>query len=151
NHDSPGPRSQFFSAYRQSDPDGDRADRDGSVGERRDDSASGGPIDLGAIVPELQRFYGGSDPLYWVTKMPVPWLRRFIEQMPRLQAKEALLQDTQLVVAGGWRVEERTRRETVQRWQREAGMPPKRQRLDLSTKDAMKVFAALGIPVVAEG
>lgn len=83
--------------------------------------------------------------------MPVPWLRRFIEQMPRLQAKEALLQDTQLVVAGGWRVEERTRREIVQRWQREAGMQPKRQRLDLSTKDAMKVFAALGIPVVAEG
>src|SRR5690606_22209279 len=56
---------------------------------RGDRDSDGQPADWGAVLPRLQRFYGGT-PRQWLEDTPVALVRAHLRMMRRIEAEERL-------------------------------------------------------------
>ena len=99
------------------------------------------PLDIGEIVPRLQRFYGHQD---WLN-MPTPLLNAYIEMLPRLQAEENISAVT-VAALGSGSVKQAEARRITRSWEASArshGAP--RAQPASTAKEMIVAFEAAGL------
>ena len=103
------------------------------------------PADWGALIPRLQRFYGG-DLDGWL-RTPLRWLRAYQTMYGPLQAEEALL-GAEIAMAADSNIDHRKRQKVLDGWRRQANAltlkaKPKRERM--SRDEFERMMATLGM------